>query len=117
MSSEKEREARAFEALIVSRLRTECDPDKAKSENLPTLNAKEKAALKALGPNLIDRLWENGEEIKPTCPTPESACAEVEELAMNRAEEVDEETAKELARKKLELLERLKKRRDQKNHE
>jgi|GEM_PF-4042364 len=50
-----EREARAFEALIVSQLRKE--PDKVKPENLPPLNAKEKAALTALGPNLIDRLW------------------------------------------------------------
>ena len=36
MSSTKEREERAFEALIVSQLRKECDPDKVKPEDAAT---------------------------------------------------------------------------------
>jgi hypothetical protein len=62
-------------------------------------------------------LWENGEEITPSRPIRESASVEDRELVMNRAEEVDKETAKELARMKADLIERLKKRRDQKSHE
>lgn len=108
MSSRKEREERAFEALIVSQLRKECDPDKVKPEDLPTLTPKEKAALKALGPNLVDRLWNQGKQSSPPAPV-QSRPIPTGDLVMNRADDVDEETADELARRKAELIERMKK--------
>ena len=115
MSSRKEREERAFEALIVSQLRKECDPDKVQPEELPPLTAKEKRALEALGPDLVERLWKSGKKLSPqvsapTRPTPAG------ELVLNRAEEVDAETAAELARRRAELLERMKKLNEEKKH-
>lgn len=106
MSSTSKREERAFEALIVSLLRKECDPDKVKLEDLPALTAKEKTALKALGPDLVERLW--NEEKKSSSAAPVQSRPEpTGELVMNRAEEVDAETAEELARRKAELIERM----------
>ncbi len=109
MSSRKESEERAFEALIVSLFRKECDPDKVKLEDLPTLTAKERAALKALGPDLVEQLWdEERRSSSPPAPVP-SKPVPTGELVMNRADEVNAETAKELARRKAELIERMKK--------
>jgi len=115
MSSRKEREERAFEALIVSQLRKECDPNNVKPEDLPSLNAKEKAALEALGPDLVERLWKEGKKILPKVPAP-SRAAPTGELVLNRAEEVNKETAEELARRRAELIERMKKLNEEKKH-
>ncbi len=115
MSSRKEREERAFEALIVSQLRKECNPDKVKVEDLPTLTAKEKAALKALGPDLVERLWNDGK--KSSFPAPfQSRPVPTGEFVMNRAEDVSLETADELARRRAELIERMKKLNEQKKN-
>jgi hypothetical protein len=115
MSSKKEREERAFEALIVSQLRKECDPENVKPGDLPSLNAKEKAALEALGPDLVERLWNEGKKILPQASgTPRAVSTG--ELVLNRAEDVNEETAELLARHREELIERMKKLNEEKKH-
>ncbi|MCB7129870.1 MAG: hypothetical protein J3T61_10085 [Candidatus Brocadiales bacterium] len=115
MSSRKEREERAFEALIVSQLRKECDLDKVNPEDLPSLTAKEKAALEALNPGLVERLWNEGKKIFPQASAP-SRLAPTGELVLNRAEDVNKDTAEELARHRAELLERMKKLNEEKKH-
>jgi hypothetical protein len=112
MSSGKEREERAFEALIVSQLRKECDPEKVKPEDLPPLSSKEKSALASLGPDLIERLWNDGKKIVREAASSCSKSVESGEMVLNRAEEIDEKTAKELARRRAELLARMKNRND-----
>jgi len=115
MSSRSEREERAFEALIVSQFRRECEPDKVKLEDLPALTAKERAALKALGPDLIERLWNKKKESSTPAPI-QSGPVPTGELVMNRAEEVDMDTADELARRRTELIERMKKLKEDKKN-
>jgi hypothetical protein len=106
MSSGKEREERAFEALIVSQLRQECHSDKVKPEDLPPLTEKEKEAIAALGPNLIERLWD---QEKPSPPAPTQAGPLVTgQFVMNRATEGTDETKNIIDRKRAELLERMK---------
>src|SRR4051794_40927992 len=102
MSNGKEREERAFEALIVSQLRKECDPDSVKPEDLPALSAKEKAALASLGSDLIERLWTDGKRILPEVSASCRTSVASDELVLNRAEDIDEETAKELSRRRAE---------------
>jgi hypothetical protein len=111
MSSEKEREGRAFEALVVSLLRRDCDPDKVKPESLPKLTAKEKAAIEALGPDLIEELWNSG-RTKSSHHVPGETSKAGVEFAMNRAEEIDAETSEELRLKREEILERIRKKRE-----
>ena len=57
--NEREREERAFEALIASQLRRDRDIDKP--DDLPELTEADQAAMDALDPNLIESLWK-GEE-------------------------------------------------------
>jgi len=52
----KQREERAFEALITKVMWKEIDPVKY-PEFLPRLTEQEKAALDALGDDLVHRLW------------------------------------------------------------
>ena len=107
MSSSKEREQRAFEALIVSQLRKECDPDKVKPEDLPALTVSEKAAIDALGSDLIERLWN---EEKKSSPAPiQPGPVPAGELVMNRAEDVNEKSDSELQLRKAELILRMRK--------
>lgn len=116
MSGRKEREERAFEALIVSLLRKDCDPDKVKPEDLPKLTKKEKAALEALGPDLVDRLWNQARRDPgpPRVVKEEPAMARADEHGMNRAEIISEETAQEIRRHREEVLQRIMKQREAK---
>jgi hypothetical protein len=107
MSTRREREERALEALIVSQLRKECDPDKVKPDDLPKLTEKEKAALAALGPNLVERFWNNAKKSAPPAPVQPGQIV-TGQFVMNRANEGSEQTKDELDRKKAELLERMK---------
>ncbi len=111
MSSELEREARAFEALIVSLLRRDCDPDSVKPESLPRLTSKEKAAIDALGPDLIEKLWNSEKKNSSHQSLSEYSKADIE-FAMNRAEQIDAETSEELRQKREEILERIRKKRE-----
>ena len=53
--NKKEREERAFEALIVKTLR-QIDYEDVDIDSLPELNDKEKRALEKLGPDFIENL-------------------------------------------------------------
>lgn len=110
--SKQERNQRALDALIVSQLRRHEDGDEADLEHLPRLTAEEKQALDSLGPDFIDNLLagENKpEEDDPPAEEDELLCAGGMSFGMNRAEEIDGETAEELERKRQEIIERLKK--------
>jgi hypothetical protein len=112
----KEREERAVDALLVSALRlkdndgTDVDP-----ERLPQLTEEEKAAMKALGSNFIQRLLA-GERPLTVTEAPKEDCPDKsDELTLagsgadtrlNRAEEVDEQTQQELDEREREILQR-----------
>jgi len=104
--SKQERNQRALDALIVSQLRRHEDGDEADLEHLPRLTAEEKQALDSLGPDFIDNLLagENKpEEDDPPAEEDELLCAGGMSFGMNRAEEIDGETAEELERKRQEI--------------
>jgi hypothetical protein len=119
--SGKEREERAVDALLISGLRPMGDKaTDVAAKNLPELTDEERAAMKALGGNFIQRLLAGERPLGPPpaeadeeCP--EECSEECDELALagsgadtslNRAEEVDDETAKELDEREREILER-----------
>jgi hypothetical protein len=115
--SEREREDRAFEALIASQLRRDRDIDD--SDDLPELTEAEQAAMDALDPNLVESLWEGGEPERESsnppivygdCESPTAAFA-----GMNRAEEIDEETKRALDKEREQVLERLRKKKQGKS--
>jgi hypothetical protein len=111
----REREERAQDALLVSALRQEDSEADINAKSLPELTEEEKAAMKALRGNFIQRLLV-GERPLGDPREPEEDCPdESEELALagswadtslNRAEEVDDETAKELEEREREILQR-----------
>ena len=107
MSSE--REERALDALIVSQLRAR--EDEVDVEHLPELSDEEREALDSFGPNFVDKLLAGKILPKPEDDTPEDcelAVAGEEVFGMNRAEEIDEETAEELNEKRKEIIDRIK---------
>src|SRR5579862_9457159 len=113
MTSDKEREERALEALIVSRLRAACG-DEVDASKLPGLTDEEKASLKCLRPGFIEDLIKQVDE---QSDDPEADEGEETEYAesellcgsgMNRADEIDDEANEELERKRKELLDKLK---------
>ena len=57
------REMRAFEALIVSLLRDGVAAEKHDPSNLPQLTEDERAALDALGPDIVERLWQKAQQL------------------------------------------------------
>ena len=117
--TKREGEERALEALIVSQLRRE--HDLSRPERLPELTGEEKAALSALGPNLVDRLWEAADadidDDDPVYVDAEFIMSEdVAFAGMNRADEVDEETKANLEKRRKEVLERLRKKKAGEDH-
>lgn len=123
MSEQTKREAeeRALEALIVSQLRRE--HDLSRPERLPELTGEEKAALSALGPNLVDRLWDaadaDTDDDDPVSVYDDAEFVMSEDVAfagMNRADEVDEETKANLEKRRKEVLERLRKKKAGEDH-
>jgi hypothetical protein len=114
MTSEKEREERALEALIVSRLRAACG-DEVDPSKLPGLTDEQKASLECLKPGFIEDLIKQVDAEAVDDPQEDEAeeaeYADSELLCgsgMNRAEEIDDEANEELKRKRKELLEKLK---------
>lgn len=114
--SGKEREERAVDALLVSGLRPTGDngTDVA-AKNLPELTDEERAAMKALGSNFIQRLLAGERPLGPPPDETDDCPEECDELALagsgadtslNRAEDVDDETARELEQREREILER-----------
>src|SRR5262249_42414854 len=103
----KEREERAVDALLVSALRpTDSEGTDVDAKNLPQLTDEEKAAMKALGSNSIQRLLAGERPLGEPAVPQESDPDECDDLAlagcgaddgsMYRAEEVDEQTRQEL---------------------
>jgi hypothetical protein len=112
MTDRSEREDRALDALIVSQLRRH-DGDKGDIEHLPKLTDEESEALEGLGPDFIDRVIagkvKTESDDSPAEEEGELLCAGGMAFGLNRAEEIDEETAEELDEKRKEIIERLKK--------
>jgi hypothetical protein len=113
--SRREREERALDALLVSILRrVDKDDDIVEPDKLPQLTDEEKAAMNALGTDLIDRILAGERPIPPReDPTKDHPDDDEAALAgsgadcsLNRAEEVDDETAEELEQREREILER-----------
>src|SRR4051812_19578474 len=112
----KEREERAVDALLISALRQQdSEGTDVDAKNLPQLTEEEKAAMKALGSNFIQRLLAGARPLGDAAVPQESDTDECEELAaagcgtdgiMYRAEEVDEQTKQELDEREREILER-----------
>ena len=115
--NEREREERAFEALIASQLRRDRDIDEP--DDLPELTEADQAAMDALDPKLIESLWKGEEPARKSsnppivfgdCEFPTAAFA-----GMNRAEEIDEETRKALDKERERVLDRLRKKKQGKS--
>jgi hypothetical protein len=111
--SEREREIRALEAIIVSQLLRERDP--MNLDDLPELTDSQRAAMNALPTNLVENLWDEIDaESDEECPSDStSTIDEVEFAGMNRAEEMTDETRKALDEARKEVIESMKKRKDQ----
>lgn len=112
---DREREIRALEAIIVSQLLRERDPTNL--DDLPELTDAQLAAMKTLPANLVERLWEEVDadsEEENRAPVDEECQVEEEEFAgMNRAEEMSDETRDALDEARKEVLESMRKRREQ----
>jgi hypothetical protein len=110
--SQDEREIRAFEAIIVSQLHRERDP--MNLNDLPELTEGQKAALKGRPNDFVEKLWaevENEKEEDEECDDDVCDVEAVEEefAAMNRAEEMDDETRKALDEARKEVVESMRK--------
>jgi hypothetical protein len=107
MSDRNEREERAFDALIVSHLLR--DRDLTHPDDLPDLTESERAAMNAVPEDLVERLWdEENERTLDEAPEDDIGdCApedEEEFVAMNRGEQMDEETKSKLDLARKEIL-------------
>lgn len=110
MTSRDEHEFRAFEALVVSRLRNGCSDDND-LKKLPALTQEEKNTLNCLKAGFIENLIKQVDSGElPACndlPTVEEKfCGELVH-GMNRAEVISDETSEELNRRRLELQKKL----------
>jgi hypothetical protein len=93
----REREKRAFDALIVSNLLR--DRDITNLDELPELSESERAAMNAVPSDIVNKLWDSTtDSCQEKCEAfQEESCEEDEAFAAaNRAEGMDEETYKKL---------------------
>jgi hypothetical protein len=108
---DRDREDRAFEALIVSQLRRQRDCRDI--NDLLELNESEKAAMKALPDDLIERLWEQEETAdQQTLEVQDDEYELIDEelyVGMNRADGPTDETQKKLDEARREVLDQLRK--------
>lgn len=111
--NEHEREIRALEAIIASQLLRDRDP--MNLSDLPELTDSQRAAMNALPVNLVEELWDEAdEESEEECPVEDTHMVEEEEFAgMNRAEEMTDETRNALDQARKEVIESMKKRKEQ----
>jgi len=114
--SKREREERALDALLVSTLRrVDKEDDIVGADKLPQLTEEEKAAMNALPPDFLDRIVA-GERPIARRETPKHAdhdesgdlalAGSGADTCLNRAEDVDDDTAAELERREREIIER-----------
>lgn len=114
MSDRNEREERAFDALIVSHLLRE--RDLTDLNDLPDLTESQRAAMNTVPADLVDLLW-NAEDVDSTDDQQDDeACdfvteEEEEYAAMNRGDEMDEETKTKLESARKEVLDAMRKQR------
>ena len=111
--SENEREIRAFEAIIASQLLRERDP--MNLDDLPELTEAQRTAMNAVPANFVEQLWDEVEdESEEECPSEETCTVDEEEfVGMNRAEDMTEETRQALDQARKEVMESMKKRKEQ----
>ena len=107
MSDRNEREEHAFDVLIVSHLLR--DRELTELNDLPDLTESQRAAMNAVPADLVDQLWDTDNERSADAPTDDELCnflteEEEEFAAMNRGEEMDEETKKKLDAARKEVL-------------
>jgi hypothetical protein len=110
--SDRDREDRAFEALIVSQFRRErdcCDLN-----DLPELNDEELTAMKGMPDDLVGRLWEQVEsqDQESSDDEDDEYASMVDEdlyVGMNRADGPTDETQTKLDEARKEVLDQLKK--------
>lgn len=107
---DRDREDRAFEALILAQLRRERNCHDL--NDLPELNDDERRSMKALPSDLIESLWEQAELSDEELPETElSGATSVDEdlfVGMNRADGPTDETKEQLDAARKEVLEQLK---------
>jgi hypothetical protein len=111
--SENEREVRALEAIIASQLLRERDP--MNLDDLPKLTEAQRTVMDAVPANIVEQLWDEVEnEPEEECPAEEACTADEEEfVGMNRAEDMGEETRQALDQARKEVMESMKKRKEQ----
>ena len=115
MTTDRKREERALEGLIVSAFRTaECES----FDRIREPNEKERAALALLGSDFMDRLLagkrQDFDHSEPIITFDTNiAAGELAGGVLHRADDVDEATAKELEEKEREIEERKRKEREQ----
>jgi len=113
----RDREELALDALLVSALRrADKDEDTVDPDRLPQLTEEEKVAAEGLGNDFIKRLLAGEWPLQSSVPHNDGGGRYVQEelafsysgadFALNRAEEIDGDTADELERRKREILER-----------
>jgi len=107
MSDRNEREERAFDALIVSHL-LRCR-ELSELNDLPDLTESQRAAMNSVPADLVDQLWDAEDEQPADTSTDNEFCnsvAEEEEefAAMNRGEQMDEDTKNKLDLARKEVL-------------
>lgn len=104
------REERAIDALFVSQLRS----NRTDVESHPELNEQESKILQSLGSDFVERLLagEIGEvcDTREVNETEEALCGPA--FGLNRAKDIDEETRQELDIKRQEIIDRLKRSRE-----
>lgn len=108
---ENERENRALQAVFVSQLLRERDP--LNLDDLPELTDAQRAAMDALPSNLVEQIWDDPEDADDENCAGEETCSVDEEefAAMNRAEEMTDETREALDQARREVIESMKKKR------
>jgi hypothetical protein len=107
MSDRNEREERAFDALIVSHLLR--GRELSELNDLPDLTESQRAAMNSVPADLADQLWDAEDEQPADASTDNEFCnsvAEEEEefAAMNRGEQMDEDTKNKLDLARKEVL-------------
>jgi hypothetical protein len=112
--SKQERDQRALDALFVSQLRRRERCDEVDVDHLPKLTQEEKEALDSLEPDFIGRLLAGN--LPPIADNPaeekeneELLCAGGMSYGMNRADDIDEQTAEEIDQKRNAIIEKHKK--------
>lgn len=111
--SENGREIRALEAIIASQILRERDPKNL--DDLPELTEAQQAAMNAMPANVVEQLWDQvEEEPENECSVDEKCIVNEEEfVGMNRAEDMTDETRNALDQARKEVIESMKKRKEQ----